>query len=1018
MAGAAALLVALAGPLHAAVFNIPSGDVAALIAAITTANANSEADTINLAAGVYTLVTVNNTDDGPSGLPSIKGAITIRGAGANATTIERAPGGPAFRIFRVAATGTLTLDGLTVRGGNASDGGGILSAGALTVANSVVRDNEAINGGGIKNLGPLVLTNSTIAGNDAASGAGIHNAGTLNVTGSSISSNTSQCVGGGLVTTVGATTLVRSTVAGNTALCRGGGVVMNGNTVTVVNSTISGNGATDSAGGILIDTGTLTVTNSTISGNGAGAGGGIWNGTGHVELHNTIVAGSPSGGNCAATTPLVSKGHNIDSGTTCNLTGTGDLTNSDPRLGPLANNSGGTLTHALLPGSPAIGAGDAAGCPATDQRGLARPQGTACEIGAFETSVSADLSVSKTAAPNPVAVGGHLVYTVTVTNVGASAASGVVLTDDLPDGVNFVSATPTQGTCSGAVSCNLGSLAFGASATVTIEVTPTAAGSTTNTADVTWTGTDPTPGPTTATVTTSVVADQFTLTVTRPGSGVGTVTGPGIDCGTDCTELFADGAGVTLTATAAAGSVFSGWSGCDFVSDAVCTVSMTTDRAVTATFSALVYTLTVARTGSGSGTVDSSSPGIACGGDCSETYPYGAVVTLRATPDPTSRFTGWSGGGCSGTGGCTLALTGNLSIAATFDRRVLTNVLKDGGFEAGTPNPFWFEFSTQYGTPLCTVAVCGAGDGTGPHGGSVWAWFGGVNGVEQGSMSQNVVLPVGDAILSFWLEMPHGSGTGADHLQVSLDGSVVFAVTDAASATYSSYRRVTVNVCRFATGATRRLAFDAISVGGGVTNFFVDDVSLDTGPLATTFCDVPVDHWAFSFVDALVGAGVTAGCTTMPVQYCPDAPVTREQMAVFLLRAREGGSYQPPPCTTAPFGDVPCSSAFAPWIRELVARGVTAGCGGGSYCPGDPVTREQMAVFLLKALEGTGFAPPSCVVANFTDVTCSNVFARWVQELIRRGITAGCAAGLYCPHDPVTRAQMAVFLVKTFNLSF
>jgi hypothetical protein len=182
-----------------------------------------------------------------------------------------------------------------------------------------------------------------------------------------------------------------------------------------------------------------------------------------------------------------------------------------------------------------------------------------------------------------------------------------------------------------------------------------------------------------------------------------------------------------------------------------------------------------------------------------------------------------------------------------------------------------------------------------------------------------------------------------------------------------------------------------------------------------SFTDVPPANPFYRFVETLLHAGVTSGCGG--TSYCPDGSTTREQMAVFLLRAKEGGAYQPPPCTTAPFTDVPCSSPFAAWVQELVARGITAGCGGGLYCPTNPVTREQMAVFLLKTREGTAFTPPACTTAPFSDVPCSSPFAPWVQELVARGITAGCAPGLYCPTGPVTRAQMAVFLTKTFGLT-
>jgi hypothetical protein len=185
--------------------------------------------------------------------------------------------------------------------------------------------------------------------------------------------------------------------------------------------------------------------------------------------------------------------------------------------------------------------------------------------------------------------------------------------------------------------------------------------------------------------------------------------------------------------------------------------------------------------------------------------------------------------------------------------------------------------------------------------------------------------------------------------------------------------------------------------------------------VGASFPDVPPTHPFYRFVETLLHVGVTAGCTA--TTYCPDGVTTREQMAVFLLRAKEGGSYTPPPCTTAPFPDVPCSSTFAPWVQELVARGITAGCGGGLYCPTNPVTREQMAVFLLKSLEGASFTPPPCTTATFTDVPCASPFAPWVQELVARAITAGCGGGLYCPTDPVTRGQMAVFLTKTFGLT-
>jgi hypothetical protein len=194
--------------------------------------------------------------------------------------------------------------------------------------------------------------------------------------------------------------------------------------------------------------------------------------------------------------------------------------------------------------------------------------------------------------------------------------------------------------------------------------------------------------------------------------------------------------------------------------------------------------------------------------------------------------------------------------------------------------------------------------------------------------------------------------------------------------------------------------------------FGIDNIRVQ----ASTFVDVPAGYFALPSIEALLTAGVTTGCAVNPLRYCPDLVVTRAEMAVFLLKAIEGSTFVPPVCTQAVFTDVPCASPFAPWIYELVRRGITAGCDVGLYCATAPVTREQMAVFLLKTSLGPSFVPAPCIVPVFSDVPCLSAFAPWIQELVNRGITAGCASGLYCPSDPVTRAEMAVFLVKMFNL--
>jgi hypothetical protein len=140
-------------------------------------------------------------------------------------------------------------------------------------------------------------------------------------------------------------------------------------------------------------------------------------------------------------------------------------------------------------------------------------------------------------------------------------------------------------------------------------------------------------------------------------------------------------------------------------------------------------------------------------------------------------------------------------------------------------------------------------------------------------------------------------------------------------------------------------------------------------------------------------------------------------MSVFLLRAREGSAYTPAACTAAPFTDVPVSSPYCRWVRELVNRGVTGGCGNGRYCPITAASRAEMAVFLLITKEGSGYAPPACTTAPFADVPASSPYCRWIRELVNRGITSGCGNGNYCPDAPVTRGSMAVFLATTFAMT-
>jgi len=178
------------------------------------------------------------------------------------------------------------------------------------------------------------------------------------------------------------------------------------------------------------------------------------------------------------------------------------------------------------------------------------------------------------------------------------------------------------------------------------------------------------------------------------------------------------------------------------------------------------------------------------------------------------------------------------------------------------------------------------------------------------------------------------------------------------------------------------------------------------------FLDVPNTNQFYSFVTTLVSNAITAGVGGG--MYGVDAPTLRQQMAVFLLKGKHGICYAPPPCAGT-FPDVPCPSTFAAWIEALAAEGITGGCGGGNYCPQNPVRRDQMAVFLLKAEHGSSYVPPACV-GTFPDVPCPSTFADWIEQLAAEQITGGCGGGNYCPLANNTRGQMAVFITKTFKL--
>ena len=218
---------------------------------------------------------------------------------------------------------------------------------------------------------------------------------------------------------------------------------------------------------------------------------------------------------------------------------------------------------------------------------------------------------------------------------------------------------------------------------------------------------------------------------------------------------------------------------------------------------------------------------------------------------------------------------------------------------------------------------------------------------------------------------------------------------------------------------TSQVTFDAGPAGTTMLLSVTETNAGCTSPVASftiqvDFLDVPPGDPFHDYVISVARAGITAGCGAG--NYCRNNPVTRGQMAVFLLKSKYGSSYIPPACTGV-FDDVTCPSTFANWIEQLFAEGITAGCGTDLYCPDDPVTRQQMAVFILRTENGSAYDPPACT-GIFDDVVCPSPFADWIEKLYADAVTGGCATDplRYCPTSANTRGQMAVFLTKAFEL--
>jgi len=406
--------------------------------------AGSGADTITLPSGTYMLGIPNalgepDEDNATTGDLDILGDLTIEGAGAATTIVEGNGAVLADRVFNVRGAINVSFTEITIRNGSeptgAAGGGGVSNEGKTTFTETIITGNGTGSGGGGVSNGTgatSTFVDSTISGNvAAASGGGIRNGSGASSTfiDTTISGNTTNVSGGG-VSNDGQANFTNSTVSGNAAVNEGGGIFNSGAaTSTIFNSTISGNRSNLSGGGV--HGGTTTLANSTVTANiadsdanGMGDGGGVA-GTA-LTVKNSIIGGNtdssppPSVVNPDCQATVNSQGYNLisnNSGCTGTV-GPGDKVGTvaapiAPGLAPLADKGGPTLTHALLASSPAHnagspappgGAGDA--CTGTDQRGVPRPQGGRCDMGAYEAAECFNAVVNRVGTPgNDVLIG-------------------------------------------------------------------------------------------------------------------------------------------------------------------------------------------------------------------------------------------------------------------------------------------------------------------------------------------------------------------------------------------------------------------------------------------------------------------------------------------------------------------------------------------------------------------------------------------------------------------------------------
>ena len=936
---------------------------------------------------------------------------------------------------------------------------------AVDMERFVIQNGISFRGGGIFNGGSLTLSNSGIRNNttdlEAQSfGGGIYNNGTLTLNNSVVSNNASL-FGGGIYNSSGIMTLNSTSVIGNKG--RGGGIEDFEGVLTLNNSTVSGN---DGVG--IYTSGIVSVNSSTVSDN---AGGGI-NKHGRDDLgfrlfmRNSILADNPFDGNfsdrdCYGL--IESQGHNLIGDTAdCSFTPTtGDLTDVEASLGLLVGNPG---YHPLLESSPAIDAGNPGGCTdnegntlTTDQRGSSRVG--RCDIGAYEYTVPG----------SPASIwawGGTPQRTAPHSSFEGSVATAVL--DSVGSPVENASVTFTA-PASGATGTFADTGTSTTTATTGVSGVATAASFTANGDMGEYVVSATTAG---VAGTADFLMNNIGWYISPGGDDGNDCLTPATSCGSIDGVLSKADFQPSDTALVATGTIIGGgprvvvldksvrllggWNSTFNEQVGTTTIDgqglrggMQLHKSVDAIVDHFVIQNGVAGAGGGiynngdltlsfslvsNNSVLGNGGGILNllgkvmirnsivsgnaardgGGVSNDRGPL--VVTNSSIVDNTAR----SGGGI---------YNGSISTASIVNSTISSNIAdEDGG---GIFN--WGQVSLSSST-IANNSADGDGNGTGNGGGIALGTTFLRNTIIAGNKDSGGQAPDCKGTLNSegynLIQSAIGCGIVGDSTgdQIGVNPNLSpLQDNGGPSDTHALLPGSPAIDSGNPAGCTDQFGAPLIADQRGMSRTFDGDgdgnAICDVGAFEAqefipepepTFIDVPPDHWAYPFIEAIATAGLTAGFPDGT--YRPDNPVTRGEMAVFLKKGIHGGSYSPPtPDGSHPFSDISGHWAEA-WIEDLFDEGFTSGFPDGTYRPQNQVTRAEMAVFLKKAIHGSAYTSPTPDGSHpFSDIA-GHWAEAWIEDLFDEGITSGFPDGTYRPENQVTRAEMAVFLVNAFNL--